>query len=443
MKLRTVRWCCLLGGCLLGAGCLHTSCPTEHHDPVLPVVLRGTVSVAVSPVDFPPEPRPAPAPQYFGLSACECQCLAAKSSGLANLLTGEARSQSERQGPPSHGHMPSEKRAELFAAVLNYAADDVRNRSAGTALEAYYRLVEAEGKDDLLRASLKELDGLVGQVEDLVAKGLWPANDKETPPRLRSESRADQVKLRLQIAQLNEALAFLIGLKSGGDHCHIWPTERLCVRPAKVDEEACVATALTYRADLNLLRALLAGLNARTLPVARQVLGGVSPLLSGAATPRGPGAALLLAVLACLAGDEVDAVRRQVEDLLAERERQVVREVRDAVRQVNAQAELIGFALERDGLARGKARATQERERKGLPVGADLPKARLDANKAAGDLLHEVVDYNLALARLRQTEGLLWLECLSGHGPPPVPGPVHPGRPAHVHGAPPPGPSAP
>jgi hypothetical protein len=92
---------------------------------------------------------------------------------------------------------------------------------------------------------------------------------------------------------------------------------------------------------------------------------------------------------------------------------------------VNAQAQLIGFALERDQLARGRVQAFREKERKGLPVGADLPKARIDADKAAGDLLHEVVEYNLALARLKQTEGLLWLECQGGHGPPPVPAPAH------------------
>ena len=165
-----------------------------------------------------------------------------------------------------------------------YAEEEVRNRRAGDALEAYYRLAEAEGRADLLREALTELKAVIDRASDLQKRGVLGPEAAEAALGQWAKSRGDQVELDVLIDQLNGQLKAMDGLACDVEPDYrIWPTDPLLVMGEDPDPGRCVAEGLVRRADLNLLRALAAELDARTLPVANQALSSVSLLLTGPA----------------------------------------------------------------------------------------------------------------------------------------------------------------
>ena len=272
----------LLAQALLGC-C--TSPPAAPHEPAVlpPLTQRGRVEVQVAAEgEQPGGPAEAHVPPYRALSAEECQCLAVSNADLANVL------QQARQGQPhnanhSRGASSSDRRG-LYETVTLYAEEEVRNRRAGDALEAYYRLAEAEGRADLLREALTELKAVIDRASDLQKRGVLGPEAAEAALGQWAKSRGDQVELDVLIDQLNGQLKAMDGLACDVEPDYrIWPTDPLLVTGEDPAPRRCVAEGLVRRADLNLLRALAAGLDARTLPVATQALSTVSPLLGGPA----------------------------------------------------------------------------------------------------------------------------------------------------------------
>lgn len=398
-----------LGLCAQLAGCA----AAPRHNPgcplPLPVTERGVIEPHVSAAFAGETPgsgkRDLP---YRGLSAFECQCRAARSSGAANLLEAQARAEAARQHQ-AHAVLPSGRRSGLYQAILGYSADELRNRAAGTALELYFRLVEAEGRADLLTGSLGEVGDLLATPRELHAKGLRPAGDVEAVLRQQSELRSDEVELHVGSERLNAQLQGQLGLAPGpAEEYHLWPTTPLVVEPHVIDVDRSVADGLANRAELNLLRAAAQQLNAHTLPAARLVLGLASPLLAG--SPQGPAAALAV-VVPHRRRDEVEATHAQLQRLLEDREKQVVREVREAALVAGGRLGQIPHSHQRVELARAKVAELGDQAEKGVAAGTVLTQARLDLLKARGDLLRDVVTWEIARVRLRQAQGLLWLEC--------------------------------
>jgi hypothetical protein len=207
----------------------------------------------------------------------------------------------------------------------------------------------------------------------------------------------------------------------------IWPTDPLLVTGEDPDLGRCVAEGLARRPDLNLLRALAAGLNARTLPVATQALSTVSSLLGGPAGGCKCLTDLAAEILPCLKTAAVETARGQVDTLLQARERQAVQEITTAARQVAARRAEVGLASQRAELAGRKVKDLEQRLNKGENVRTELTTARLDALKDRGDRVHAAANFMVAVARLKQAMGLLTV-CPNPHsaaapsGTPPGPG---------------------
>jgi hypothetical protein len=157
---------------------------------------RGRVEVrVVTDGELPSAPAEVHPPVYCALSAEECQCLAVRNAEVANVL----QLQEERPGQRHNANHPpvasSSERRDLYETVTGYAAEKVRNRKAGDALEAYYRLAEAEGRADLLREALTELQAVIDRARDLQKRGVLGPEAAEAALRRWAKSRGDQVEL--------------------------------------------------------------------------------------------------------------------------------------------------------------------------------------------------------------------------------------------------------
>jgi outer membrane protein TolC len=349
-----------------------------------------------------------------------------RNAEAANVLQEER--QGQRQGANHPRVASASERRSLYETVTAYADEEVRNRRAGDALEAYYRLAEAEGRADLLREALTELQAVIDRARDLQKRGVLGPEAAEAALRRWAESRGDQVELDVLIDQLNGQLKGMDGLACDVEPDYrIWPTDPLLVTGEDPDPGRCVAEGLARRADLNLLRALGAGLDARTLPVATQALGTVSPLLGGPAGGCKCLTDLAAVLLPCLKNGAVETARGQVDALLQARERQAAQEIATAARLVAARREEAGLASLRAELAGRKVNDLEERLNKGENVRTELTTARLDALKDRGDRVHAAANFMVACARLKQAMGLLAV-CPAPHSPaaaagtPPGPG---------------------
>jgi hypothetical protein len=363
---------------------------------------------------------------YRALSAEECQCLAVRNAEVANVL------QEARQGQRHNANHPlvasSSDRQGLYETVTGYAEEEVRNRRAGDALEAYYRLAEAEGRADLLREALAELQTVIERARDLQKRGVVGPEAAEAALRKWAESRGDEVELDVLIDQLNGQLKGMDGLSCDVEADYrIWPTDPLLVTGADPDSGRCVAEGIAHRADLNLLHALGAGLDARTVAVANQALSTVSSLLGGPAGGCKCPTDLAADLLPCLKNGAVETARGQVDALLQARERQAAQEITTAARLVAARRVEVRLASLRADLAGRKVKDLEERLNKGENVRTELTTARLDAVKDRGDQVHAAANFMVACARLKQAMGLLGA-CPAPHslaapaGTPPGPG---------------------
>jgi outer membrane protein TolC len=292
--------------------------------------------------------------------------------------------------------------------VTGYAEEEVRNRKAGDALEAYYRLAEAEGRADLVREALTELQTVIDRTRDLQKRGVLGPDVAEAALRRWAQSRSDLVEVDVRIDLLNGQIKGMDGLACDVEADYrIWPTDPLLVMGKDPDPRSCVAEGLARRADLNLLRALRAGLDARTLAVATQALSTISPLLGGPAGGCKWLTDCVADILPCLKNGAVETARGQVDALLQARERQATLEITTAARLVAARRVEARLASLRVELGQRKVKDLEDRLNKGDNVRTELTTARLDALKDRGDLVEAAANFMIACARLKQAMGLL------------------------------------
>src|SRR5260370_28820052 len=144
MRLGPRHYCEILGmlavlaGC---GGCLRSTRPqSAGENPVeLPEIARGSIEAnlrglpALPQRDGIPSLELPPSPSYRALTPTQCHCLAVNAAVPARMQDEEG------------GLVRRQRGAELRRAVLSYTATEIRNRSAGSALEIFYHLAEAEG----------------------------------------------------------------------------------------------------------------------------------------------------------------------------------------------------------------------------------------------------------------------------------------------------------
>lgn len=405
------RWL-LLSAVALMAGCLHHAAPVPPRPvpPQLPPTHRGPIEPMFAP-DLPADldlPQPPPAEDYRKLTAALARCLAVRGSASGNQLRAEQKS---GRGSSDRGCFtrPAVRRQEVHNQILSHAEEEARNQSGGVALDAYYRLAEAEGRTNLARQSLTVLDEMVAVLKEARQGGLDSKEELAALTKQRSELLTSLLQLHIGIEQGNRQMKKFLGLPCPGDPYRIWPCEPMVVVREPIDVPKAIEVGLQQRADLKLLRTLLANLDKKTLPEARLVLIAINPLLGG--TPEGEMGGTIRAIGACLNGEELESVRRQIEDLLRDREADVAAEIAERAREIESRLALVLLARSRAEAARERVAVLEEQKASGQPVQTKLQRARLELLKARSELLPEVVGWEIARVQLARAQGLLTLGC--------------------------------
>src|SRR5262245_29505990 len=274
----------LLGVLVLtaGAGCLQSmhqccSCCEPPPELTLPIVQRGNMEALFQglPALLPDEALPGSAPEvvgtYFALMPKDCQCLAVRCCGVANLLARE-RSLAGQLAKTKClvCGQKAQKGAAFLQETIDSGAHDARNQQAGGALELYYRLAEAEAGSDLLQATLRELDEALEKGKDLRAKMLITDEEYARMERQRYKALSDRTELQMNIETLNVELSKLLCVPVCPGQAHLWPLVDLEAGCPEIDCEAAVRVALQTRGELKILRGMLRELDIMTVPGIRE-----------------------------------------------------------------------------------------------------------------------------------------------------------------------------
>jgi outer membrane protein TolC len=410
-RVATLRTAVIGASLALSAGCgrhADTQPPPVRHSPAvaLPVMVRPFVD---------PDPEVVPAgdlslpprlPQARQLTANECRRLAVANTPFAADLDAHPDNKPvsiHRWCPPTE---KAKAAARLSAVARGHAADELRNRAAGEALEQFFQLAQSEWQVELIRRGQDELRGQLAEADKAIAAGL---QDRAGVDALRGqllalEAQAAQVEANM--GALNISLRARLGVASN-DTLPIWPDDPLAIRAEVVDPEQAVRTGLFYRPDLNLLRSLLSAEGAEGAEVQKAVLASVNPLLrseqGGTSGPFAPLLGLLSGKKERVAG----YARRQIESALANRERLAEAEIRAAAASVAGHRAAAGARAAEVRLLNATIAELGRKQAGGASAAAELAKAKLDLLKAKGELLKAQAEWNGAEGKLRQTMGLL------------------------------------
>ena len=259
-------------------------------------------------------------------------------------------------------------------------------------------LAEAEDGLNRITESLHEVEGLQADADAVRAQGMAvPVTQSELETqRLGLISQTGPAKNSAR--DLNRRLAELLSLDDAEPY-RIWPDVDLKVDASPLDAEAEVATAMATRADLSLLAYLRCSVDPQTLPAIREALGGVS---------GGLGLALVAAhVSGHRDTGESDVRRNQLDELLADRQRAVAREVRDAVAAIHGALQQVAVRNEQFKVQSRQLDNLSQQRAIGAATSVDVHRARLNLVSAQQQLFHEVVQWKIAVVRLREAQGVL------------------------------------
>ncbi|MCE9561187.1 MAG: TolC family protein [Planctomycetes bacterium] len=365
---------------------------------------RGTIEPDVTGANISPAALPPVRPtQYRRLTAVECRKLAIQNAPLADDLDSHPDNQT------SHACSLKKRsdQAQLSRLVRGYAADDLRNRAAGDALELYYKLATAEGQFDHTSSAHGILRTQLALAEKAIKAGAADRADVERIRRQLLELESQLAKLEAGIASLNAGLAGHLGLDPA-DQTPIWPADTLTVSGDVPDVEQSVRTALQCRPDLNMLRTLATSENSGQL--AKAVVTGINPLL-GTKESANPLFAPLISFMAVVKKEPTQAeakMQRQLLGALATRERQADAEVRAAVAMVRGNR--LAVAAKAAEVRNWQARVAEAEKRVAAGVAGaegELALAKVELLKARGELIQAVAEYQISDVKLRQAMGLL------------------------------------
>jgi hypothetical protein len=358
---------------------------------------------------------------YRSLSPRDCQCLAARASSTGNLLDQKADSCAPQCAAHHFGHHRSHRLSDLQQQVLRNAALEDRNRSAGEALEQYYRLAESEAKSDLLKQSLATIDEGIEKGRMLREKGFVLGEEFESLRRQRIAALGSEIELTTAIERLNLQLQRQLRLGPEGERWRIWASANWSVVAEPLNVQAAITAGLARRPGLVLLRRILDQLDGETAPAVRAVLGQANSLLAMSCAGRlSFGKLLLQAVCGAPQADEeeVESLRRELRSLLSDREQAVALEIQHAA--LDVQYRLRRIAVAREEVLGWKRRVDEltARSEQGIETFPESTTARLRLLEARGELVQQVMAWNTARARLEQAQGMLAEACGFVGGPP-------------------------
>ncbi|MFO0849652.1 MAG: hypothetical protein U0871_14020 [Gemmataceae bacterium] len=385
-------------------GCWQTARPHAAPTPPSPALTAAArqvtpPDVAAVPDKLTPVTPPAATDPYLQLAADQCRELACTHAATARAILAAADGDDPDRWC-DWGHKAEV--AQVRRTAAGHLAAEARNRTAGAALELYYKLLEVELLTDLLVTTAAEVDDLVRTGETLQGRGFQESPEFFTLRRQQVETRAEAARLRQGGRRLNAELKALIG--TGGEPASLLPTDHIRVPSDSFDVEKAVQLGLASRPDLRLLRDLDAGLNARTVDAVRQAVIGLVPALKAVTT-----AARVLApgLLPHLAEPKVESTHRMLRELLAERTAEAEKDIRTAADEWASQQELVGVARRRQAVEAARVHELAARRKSGAAVEAEYRRAKLDALKADAEVIREAVKWKLADVKVRQAMGIL------------------------------------
>jgi hypothetical protein len=339
---------------------------------------------------------------YVALDEDETQRVAAARAVLAELMLQEADAVGAQVGGPG----VNAEAVDILRVVLATRAVHERNQAADRALQLLLRLAETQDGLNRLEESAQEVGRMLADLERVRAEGLTvPTTRAEIEPQ-RLELLHQQQALRDTELQLNRQLAELL-TREAGDLRPIWPEIELTVYADPIDEQEAINTALATRADLAALRYARATVDGRTLPAIQQALGAANAGLG--------------IVMGTRSGNrhrwndtrDVEAVHRrwQLAALVADRERAVVHEVREAIAAVESSLLQIANSKQQVDARRDHRNALRQQQLVGAATPLQIRQARLDVLKAEQQLFSDVIAWKIAVVELKATQGLLATEC--------------------------------
>ncbi len=399
-------------------GCHHTQ-PAVALRSVAPSVAPVSIELPLTKPTVPvldgkglPQVPPAQAAWPEGwafrkLTEPDCQAMAAANVSTANALDDE-----NRVPPPQP---ECETSTDQLRRTLRYhTALELRNQAAGQALDRFFQLTDAEARTDTLRQVVPIIDGLSTRARAAKAADARFPLDPADLDRQRSvlQTQLDQAELGTRL--LNLDLKRRLGLPYQPAEERLWPTGEFTIDHTPIDPETAANVALADRPELRGLRALYHGLTPETLPDVRQSLRACNPLLGQMTPPVEPRPLALVrqwvshkpsnpdpAVLA-----EVEVRRKQLHQIIVDRERGVADEARAAALMLNAQQVRAMQARDRfEGWEVKLADALKKQQAK--QPGAEFlePQVRIEWLKAKAELQAEVAAWHQARVRLRMAQG--------------------------------------
>jgi len=374
--------------------------PSSVEAIVAPEPAASTSSAAVAPIGIA-EP----------IGPLEVQCGAVRNSSAGNLLAakraavGMPRGRSKHSRHAGDAHVASTKRG-----VLALAAEEARNRDAGSALEAYWSLAAAEHSLPEVDAALAAIATAITDRETLAGRGLEvPVEDASLRDRQLALDDA-RIEVTAAIDSLSLAVGQLAGLPPGTVRT-VYPGTGGGAIEDLGDVDALVAEGLARRPELRMLRLMLANLDDDTADLGKMVLSLANPALA-ADEPASQSCGLALMIRLHGPRDcDTASVRSQLQRMLRDREAAVETEIRQAARLAAAAAARVPLANQRRAMAEQAALDARARQRVGDADAFGVHLTDVEAAAARRAVVERRADWERARAKVWQAQGTLAAAC--------------------------------
>jgi hypothetical protein len=350
------------------------------------------------------EPLPAPSEIYQLLTPSDAQCRAAANAAVPNMLELEEHWASiviECDSKYVQRNMC------LLRDLLEFREADLRNKAAGSAVEAFYQLAALEARRDYLDLGIDETAKSLERAESLKKADLAVPVDRDELGAQLAKLRDDRLQLDYARLQLTGQLQKLIGCPVSEEN-FFWPQVDWMPDMTPIDADAELAWALPRRYDLRAIGMVWCNLEKSTLRVARGVLkvadGGV-----GSVEPT-PGLLHKLRCIRC-SDHEVDVRCKQLEIFYNDTEQLATGEIKAAAFQVVLQQQRV--ALARQAVENRRAylyELTAKRDADDVAV-FELSQSRGRLYTAESDLIQAVAGLKIAQSNLKRAQAALGEEC--------------------------------
>ncbi|MGL4463310.1 MAG: hypothetical protein ACRC1K_14270 [Planctomycetia bacterium] len=341
----------------------------EPAAPGLPEWAVDATSVALAPF----------AGRYVAVGPDDCASKAAFHSHPARILELEASARRGVSVATVVSRVVTPRRWRTLSALeeevtcLRIAV--IRNRTSATALEAYYRLSQAESTLRIIEERMVEQESLIAEFDDLQKKGLGTASRGADLRRASALLQGERDQTESTVERLNIELARVLGFPADPS-VRINPAFDWNHEAAAPSPETAAATAVAERSELKILRLLAVHLQPATLAATKAAVQQSVGLPGGTVDSRKFGA------LGWLFGpgnlcSQMETVRTTLAETTAHREREIADEARAAAVQLAARRRQYHVArqnLERldqslaDALAKEKAGLGASAERQTLKI---------------------------------------------------------------------------